>query len=436
MSTNYFDFLEQNSSDNPASSTPGNNNEGMVNLTTRADAECQVVCDGDFLFLLPPNQIIKEKAPVGQHILQFISTEYPDVVVEKVVDFPEAGKNYLVIVSEFKTLIAEKEKQVAKLESPAETIATIDFTAKLGGKGKYTGQIKDGKPEGRGKVIFESGNVYEGEFRNGWRHGKGVITFANGEKYEGDSVEDMRTGHGIYTYVNGNKFEGEFLDGDIQNKPNIFTWANGDRLECEGWDNGSTGKGIYTWANGAKEEQIWFHGNNVRNVNLIKDYIVETNDKGFIISMAPVVFKNHLDKFIFPAARKGNNSAQYILGVVYSKGIGLTGINGLQEIGLHHDEGEALKWFKLAMEGGLAEAEYKFGDIFNAGLFGFQRNMETALKYYLQAANKGLPAAQNAVGCKYYDKNNYSEAKKWFKLAADQGYEKAIGWLKNNPNLK
>lgn len=101
MATDYFDFLEQNSSDNPASSTPGSNNEGMVNLTTRADAECQVVCDGDFLFLLNANQIAKEKAPVGQHILQFISIEHPEVTIEKIVDFPDAGKNYLVIVNEF-----------------------------------------------------------------------------------------------------------------------------------------------------------------------------------------------------------------------------------------------------------------------------------------------------------------------------------------------
>ena len=149
---NYFDFLEQNSSDNPASSTLGNNNEGMVNLTTRADAECQVVCDGDFLFLLPPNQIIKEKAPVGQHILQFISTEYPDVVVEKVVDFSEEGKNYLVLVSDFQALLADRikktaeekvaaeskaraEAEEARIKAEAETIVSIEFIAKLEGKG-------------------------------------------------------------------------------------------------------------------------------------------------------------------------------------------------------------------------------------------------------------------------------------------------------------
>lgn len=100
MANNYFDFLEQNSQSEKHTKETANS-EGLVNLTIRADAECQVVCDGDFLFLLSANQITKESAPVGQHILQFISIEHPDITIEKIVDFPEAGKNYLVVVNEF-----------------------------------------------------------------------------------------------------------------------------------------------------------------------------------------------------------------------------------------------------------------------------------------------------------------------------------------------
>lgn len=122
MNNDYFDFLNQNAkSEHPANTA--SSNDGYVNLTTRADAECQVVCDGDFLFLLNPNQITKEKAPVGQHILQFISTEYPDLIVEKIVDFPEVGKNYLVMVNEFKRIIEDrvnKETEAKNQESLAE----------------------------------------------------------------------------------------------------------------------------------------------------------------------------------------------------------------------------------------------------------------------------------------------------------------------------
>jgi hypothetical protein len=107
MANNYFDFLGQNSKQESAAE--GAKSDGLVNLTVRADAECQVVCDGDFLFLLNANQITKEKVPIGQHILQFISLDYPDICVEKIVDFPDPRKNYLVLVNEFKQLLARQE---------------------------------------------------------------------------------------------------------------------------------------------------------------------------------------------------------------------------------------------------------------------------------------------------------------------------------------
>lgn len=291
MANNYFDFLEQNAQqDKPSNDAP--QNDGTVNLTVRADAECQVVCDGDFLFLLNANQIVKEKAPVGQHILQFISIDHPEICIEKIVDFPEAGKSYVVIVNEFKAQVADFKKKEAerKAKEEAERIVTMAFTAKQGAKGTYTGHVKDGKPEGKGSVVFESGGVYEGDFHNGWRHGKGYDKSSNGDIYEGDFSEDTRTGKGKLTKPDGRVWEGEFLNGKshgktkcyytngdtsegiwengaIANKPNVYTWADGDRLECEGWDGGSHGKGIYYWKDGRKEEQIWNHGKRVKEVN-------------------------------------------------------------------------------------------------------------------------------------------------------------------------
>lgn len=291
MANNYFDFLEQNAQqEKPANDAP--QNDGTVNLTVRADAECQVVCDGDFLFLLNANQIIKEKAPVGQHILQFISIDYPEISIDKIVDFPEAGKSYVVIVNEFKAQVADFKKKEAerKAKEEAERIVTMAFTSKQGAKGTYTGHVKDGKPEGKGKVVFESGGVYEGDFHNGWRHGKGYDKSSDGDIYEGDFSEDTRTGKGKLSKPDGRVWEGEFLNGEshgkakfyyskgdtlegiwengaIANKPNVYTWANGDRLECEGWDGGSHGKGVYYWKDGRKKEEIWSHGKRVKEVN-------------------------------------------------------------------------------------------------------------------------------------------------------------------------
>ncbi len=319
MANNYFDFLGQNSQQDKSVVEEPKNGD-LINLTVRADAECQVVCDGDFLELLKPNQIVKLKAPVGEHLLQFISIDHPEICIEKVVSWPEPGKNYLVIVNEFKQMLtdeaekkaAEEAKRKAEEEAKAEearrkaeadAIVTVKFTAKLGGEGMYSGPLKDGKPEGKGKVIFESGGAYEGDFHNGWRHGKGIHVWANGDRYEGDFREDMRTGNGVLSYTDGRRFEGEFLNGSSHgktrlffpngdtlegiwekgkvaaNKPNIYSFANGDRLECEGWDGGSHGKGIYYWADGRVEEMTYRHGFQVQEVSDL-DYTDPDGDRG------------------------------------------------------------------------------------------------------------------------------------------------------------
>lgn len=117
MDNNYFDFLGQNSvAGNDNSNAGSNNDKGKVNLTVRVDADCQVVCDGDFLFLANANQIVKDKAPMGQHLLNFTSLDYPDATIEKIVDFPVEGNNYLIVVNELKEKVEllQKEKEESK----------------------------------------------------------------------------------------------------------------------------------------------------------------------------------------------------------------------------------------------------------------------------------------------------------------------------------
>jgi hypothetical protein len=64
-------------------------------------------CDGELVDVpLKAGQVTKTELPVGQHLLEFLSTENPNVKVEKMVDFPESGKNYLVIVNELKAAVA------------------------------------------------------------------------------------------------------------------------------------------------------------------------------------------------------------------------------------------------------------------------------------------------------------------------------------------
>ena len=80
---------------------------GMANITIRVDADCFMQCDGEYVDIqLKAGQVTKTELPTGQHLLEFLSTENPNVKIEKMVDFRESETNYLVVVNELKAAVA------------------------------------------------------------------------------------------------------------------------------------------------------------------------------------------------------------------------------------------------------------------------------------------------------------------------------------------
>ena len=80
----------------------------MANVTIRVDADSMLLCDGEYMDQqFKAGVITKIQLPTGQHLLEFLSEENPDVKVEKVVDFIEAGKSYLVMVNELKAALSK-----------------------------------------------------------------------------------------------------------------------------------------------------------------------------------------------------------------------------------------------------------------------------------------------------------------------------------------
>ena len=97
-----FSFLQ-----NAAPPKPEQPETSLANVTVRVDADCFMQCDGEYVDVpLKAGQVTKTELPIGQHLLEFLSTENPNVKVEKMVDFPESGKNYLVMVNELKAAVA------------------------------------------------------------------------------------------------------------------------------------------------------------------------------------------------------------------------------------------------------------------------------------------------------------------------------------------
>ena len=127
--------------------------------------------------------------------------------------------------------------------------------------GYYEGDVKDGKPHGRGKRVWDDGDVYEGEWKDGKKHGAGKYTYASGSVYEGDWLNGKRHGKGKYTWSDGGVYEGYFVEDKIRGKGKI-TYANGEVYEGNFAENMPRGKGVKTYIDGTEISGNWTDRNN------------------------------------------------------------------------------------------------------------------------------------------------------------------------------
>ena len=80
-------------------------------------------------------------------------------------------------------------------------------------EGDYTGDLVEGAPHGKGKLVWDSGATYDGEWKDGYRHGKGTLTWTNNTIYEGDWVYGEMQGYGVCTFPDGTKQSGRWEKG-------------------------------------------------------------------------------------------------------------------------------------------------------------------------------------------------------------------------------
>jgi len=175
------------------------------------------------------------------------------------------------IGSHINKYLVPKEIQQSKLNNGDELFDTIfisDSTLKNSDYNngeiiKYTGETKDGKPNGEGKAIYQTESIYEGEFKDGLPNGNGELTIFNGTTVKGEfkdgiphgriSITKFNNGKQIETFsglykdgkieglgtermFNGNIFEGIYHD-DLPNGWGKLIYSNGDYREGE-FENG------------------------------------------------------------------------------------------------------------------------------------------------------------------------------------------------------
>lgn len=124
--------------------------------------------------------------------------------------------------------------------------------------GRYEGEFRDGKENGRGVFTAANDDRYDGEWREGKQKGRGVWMGADGDRYDGEWRDGRKNGRGVYTKANGNRYEGEFSDGKAKGR-GAFTWLNGDRYEGEFRDDKPNGLGSLQNSNGTFNG-VWTNG--------------------------------------------------------------------------------------------------------------------------------------------------------------------------------
>ncbi len=132
------------------------------------------------------------------------------------------------------------------------------------------------------------------------------------------------------------------------------------------------------------------------------------------------------------AADKGDPDSQFILATMYDDVLEYT------------NKEEAFNYYNLAAQNGIAEAQFKLGDIYyyNKDLLLPNINKKLAFHYYKLAADNGYAPAQNKLGDIYCNgmseyitrtgksvtvvPKDETKALKYYKLAALGGVDKAL----------
>ena len=111
-------------------------------------------------------------------------------------------------------------------------------TIQLPDGGRYVGEINGrGQPHGSGtKFRADGSEVASGQWRDGKLHGRGKMILLNCDRYEGEFVAGKWNGLGKFTRADGRVYEGEFKD-DAFSGFGIQWTARGEVDECGRWVN-------------------------------------------------------------------------------------------------------------------------------------------------------------------------------------------------------
>ncbi len=103
-------------------------------------------------------------------------------------------------------------------------------------RGKYSGDIVNGEPEGQGTLLMNNGDKYEGSFSSGTFEGRGTYTWADGTSHTGEfhdgRIVDAASDEGE-NYLLKKDSPWETWDGVVEGDFNL--WLEKDKNAFEEW---------------------------------------------------------------------------------------------------------------------------------------------------------------------------------------------------------
>lgn len=113
---------------------------------------------------------------------------------------------------------------------------------------QWSGACVNGIAHGRGTVKwFARGKLWgrsEGELRNGKLNGRGAMIWVNGSRYDGELRDNLPNGRGTFTWADGTRYVGNWANS----KPHGFgTYTESGRTLSGQWSNGCFRQGT-SWA--------------------------------------------------------------------------------------------------------------------------------------------------------------------------------------------
>lgn len=133
-----FSFLE-NAAPKQQEPEPEIKAPTMVNVVLQVDADCQMYCDGELINIpLNAGMVAKVQIAPGNHFIQFISRNNPNLKVEKEINIPMTDQNYILRINEFSAMMAPQMPQMQAPQMPPQN-AFLDQLSQMAQRNPLAG---------------------------------------------------------------------------------------------------------------------------------------------------------------------------------------------------------------------------------------------------------------------------------------------------------